>query len=65
MQLIFMTYSLQPCPYWSPWTEFGSCTITCGGGEKVQTRMCINGEPGEIGCDEGGVDNTEKCNTQV
>ena len=57
--------SLKLCPYWSPWAEFGSCSLTCGGGEKIQTRTCINGIPGEIGCDEGGVDNIENCNTQV
>ena len=31
----------------------------------MQARTCINGIPGEIGCDEGGIDNIENCNTQV
>ncbi|XP_041365646.1 SCO-spondin-like [Gigantopelta aegis] len=45
-----------PCPRkWSEWqlTAAGSCSKTCGDGQKIVnfTRACIQGEPGQLGCD--------------
>eukprot|EP00095_Tigriopus_kingsejongensis_P008230 snap_masked-scaffold591_size129331-processed-gene-0.4 protein:Tk08230 transcript:snap_masked-scaffold591_size129331-processed-gene-0.4-mRNA-1 annotation:"SCO-spondin" len=28
------------CPELGPWTEWGPCTVTCGGGEKTRMREC-------------------------
>ena len=31
---------LEPCPYWSEWDEWSSCTKTCGSGTFSRGRTC-------------------------
>ena len=47
---------------WDNWQDWSDCDVTCGGGTRQRTRDCINGSPGDIGCD-GEVTETEDCNT--
>lgn len=53
----------QKCPAWSEWSQFNSCTASCGGGSQTKTRECINGSPGQQGC-IGDTTNTQSCNPQ-
>ena len=39
------------CPYWSAWAQFSACSVSCGTGEQSRERECINGEPGDVGCE--------------
>ncbi|XP_069107637.1 uncharacterized protein [Argopecten irradians] len=34
---------------WSAWTNFGSCTTTCGAGKQIRTRTCSNPAPANGG----------------
>ena len=43
---------------WSEWSEFGDCTVTCGGGTQERTRTCTNPEP-EFGGDDCVGDSSE------
>jgi len=54
----------QACPFWSPWSEYSSCTVTCGGGSQARSRQCINGEIGEVGCLGDSVEDA-LCNSDV
>ena len=40
------------------------CSARCDGGSRTRTRICLNGEVGEEGCD-GQAASLESCNTQV
>merc|ERR1712136_438814 len=50
------------CPYWTDY-KYTTCDVTCGGGLRSGIRACINGIPGDIGC-EGDESKVETCNTE-
>uniref|UniRef100_A0A914WFD1 Uncharacterized protein n=1 Tax=Plectus sambesii TaxID=2011161 RepID=A0A914WFD1_9BILA len=31
---------LKPCGQWQEWAPWASCTVTCGGGERLRNRTC-------------------------
>ncbi|KAK7084982.1 Hemicentin-1 [Halocaridina rubra] len=60
--------NLEMCPInggWSSWSDWGSCTATCGGGQRRRFRSCDNPAPSQDGRACMGSDtDTESCNTQ-
>lgn len=60
---------LRHCPIhgnYSEWSDFSSCTLTCGGGKQYRTRTCNNPSPqyGGINCSGLGPKREEvDCNT--
>ena len=34
---------------WSSWTDWSTCSVTCGNGTQWKTRTCTNPEPAENG----------------
>ncbi|KAI6191287.1 hypothetical protein M3Y97_00212400 [Aphelenchoides bicaudatus] len=42
---------LEPCPIWGSWSEWDSCSASCGHGQQKRTRKC---EPKGVGCTGGG-----------
>jgi len=50
-----------PCPVdgvWSTWQNWGSCSLTCGTGSKMRTRLCDNPAPAHGGADCVGDDSS-------
>uniref|UniRef100_A0AAV2KUV4 Ig-like domain-containing protein n=1 Tax=Knipowitschia caucasica TaxID=637954 RepID=A0AAV2KUV4_KNICA len=38
--------STPPCTAkWSPWGQWGDCSVSCGGGRRVRRRTCIKNSP--------------------
>jgi len=62
---MFMPCSFfQACPGWSSWGSWADCSVTCGGGVRSHTRVClVNGEPAK-GCGGSSVDYSI-CSTAV
>nr|XP_053650237.1 hemicentin-1-like [Cherax quadricarinatus] len=58
--------NLDMCPInggWSSWSVWGSCTATCGGGQRRRLRTCDNPSPSQDGRACTGPDtDTEACN---
>ncbi|XP_069163060.1 hemicentin-1 isoform X2 [Procambarus clarkii] len=58
--------NLDMCPVnggWSSWSVWGSCTATCGGGQRRRLRTCDNPSPSQDGRTCTGPDtDTEACN---
>ncbi|XP_066942937.1 hemicentin-1-like isoform X1 [Macrobrachium rosenbergii] len=59
--------NLEMCPVnggWSSWSAWGSCTATCGGGQRRRFRSCDNPAPSQDGRACTGPDtDTEACNS--
>lgn len=61
---------LRNCPIngnYSEWTQFSSCSLTCGGGERFRTRTCTNprAQYGGLNCSGLGPNReVQDCNTQ-
>ena len=50
---------------WSDWSALSTCTVTCGGGNQSQTRLCNNPAPSNGGEDCPGSNSaTFSCNDQ-
>ncbi|XP_062599842.1 coadhesin-like, partial [Saccostrea cucullata] len=61
--------SQTPCPVdggWSSWTDWSSCSVTCGSGQETRTRTCNRPAPlyGGRSCD-GNVTEMRSCNQSV
>ncbi|KAK7094973.1 hypothetical protein V1264_006443 [Littorina saxatilis] len=55
-----------PCPVhgnWAAWGGWGSCSLTCGGGQRKRFRTCSNPAPSNNGrpC-LGSAENMDRCN---
>ncbi|XP_038063563.1 A disintegrin and metalloproteinase with thrombospondin motifs 6-like isoform X2 [Patiria miniata] len=66
-----LTCFQEACPVsvnggWSPWSPFGACSVTCGGGQRTRTRTCTNPTPqnGGLPCFGSGT-SSQVCNTQA
>ena len=62
--------SLRHCPVdgnYSQWTQFTSCSLSCGGGKTYRSRTCTNPKPeyGGLNCSDLGPNQEVKdCNSQ-
>lgn len=49
----------------SNWSDWGTCSVSCGGGSQDRTRTCTNPKPQYGGADcTGNLKETQSCNTQ-
>ncbi|CAF0913672.1 unnamed protein product [Adineta ricciae] len=55
------SYQCDEIGYWSNWTSFGACSVSCGVGYQYQTRQCLGAG---IGC-IGDAINITTCNTSI
>ena len=46
-------------------TNFSACSETCGGGSQTCSNTCLNGNFGDIGCQESEKINIQECNKQA
>uniref|UniRef100_H2YGV6 Uncharacterized protein n=1 Tax=Ciona savignyi TaxID=51511 RepID=H2YGV6_CIOSA len=49
------------CPTWTQWGPWDQCSVSCNGGNRARRRACMNGSPGDIGC-EGSATMNQPCN---
>ena len=56
--------ALQDCAFYTEWGSWSQCSVSCGGGQRIQTRSCVNELEGVRGCD-GPNSNTELCSFNV
>ena len=54
--------STEPCPSWSPWSEYSACSATCGEGERTKTRVCKTSDEIVDGACPGENSQTDVCN---
>jgi len=55
-----VVHFFQPCSYWSQWSSYGACTVSCGNGTQIRQRLCIDG----FDCIGDTLD-AQPCNTEV
>ena len=50
---------------WSQWSQFGTCSVTCGGGTEERTRtISVPAQNGGTGC-AGNDTESQECNTDA
>ena len=49
---------------WGEWSAWTGCDVTCGGGANIRSRICENGDVGDVGCDVGDATQTDVCESQ-
>lgn len=57
-----------PCPIngeWKAWGVWGSCSKSCGGGERKRTRECQGPQYGGDDCEGDEFQQIEECNTSL
>ena len=47
---------------WTMWSAWGSCSVTCGGGDQSRTRSCEGQTDGGAPC-QGDSSENQSCNT--
>ncbi|CAL1543550.1 unnamed protein product, partial [Lymnaea stagnalis] len=56
--------NVQSCPvdgYYKNWSDWGSCSVTCGGGQQYRQRSCVQPLYGGADC-VGPRNETQACN---
>lgn len=48
------------CGDWGQWVNWSACSVSCGGGTQMSTRMCAGGVAGEGEC-IGNAERTRPC----
>ncbi|KAM4705238.1 SCO-spondin-like [Rhinophrynus dorsalis] len=56
----FVCTDLQ-CPSYGSWSEWGPCTVSCGGGQRQRSRPCTEQDPSAAPCG-GETQEVEECN---
>ncbi|KAM9306065.1 SCO-spondin-like, partial [Gastrophryne carolinensis] len=51
------------CPLYGPWTDWGPCSVSCGGGHRWRTRSCTQRGPDGAACGEETRE-VEECNSE-
>ena len=46
-------------------SNFGTCSVTCGGGTQICSNSCIHGKWGEDGCETSKKTTSQDCNKQT
>ena len=56
-------FSVPQDGFWSTWSEFNACSVSCGGGTQIRTRQCSN-PPADFGGENctGLATETAQCN---
>ena len=54
----------QECPYFTAWSLWNKCSVTCRRGTRSHPRTCIKGNIGDFGC-EGVRNETSVCSVNV
>ncbi|XP_066440797.1 SCO-spondin-like [Eleutherodactylus coqui] len=52
------------CPVYGPWSEWSSCSATCGGGHRWRNRTCTDGDPSGVTC-ANETHKREECNSSA
>ena len=58
-------------PVWGAWSSWGTCSKSCGGGQRTRTRACISSDPdvtvtlANCTSTPGDHIDSENCNTDV
>ena len=50
--------------YWTPWSNWTACSVSCGGGSRIRVRECVPPRHGGDPCEGISSEEVEECNTQ-
>ncbi|XP_053571495.1 SCO-spondin-like [Bombina bombina] len=51
------------CPIYGPWSDWSSCSVSCGGGHRHRNRTCYERGPDGEACGTETLEEEEECNS--